>query len=330
MTEDAKKEGQELEADGMFTVWSDNEDPSLAPVVNLPGYEETTEQKVLLSVKKLFKGFEGKSAAELKFESVDGLSTYTENTMSEIRRVRQDAESSDLLNKAAVMSRFWYLGTTVDTALKNGGYGTNAINKLSTALRKSLTYLYQMRAVAVRLTVVDCYLLGMRGLDTTHLRQLAQVKDDATRKGLMKAFVDSIRDTSDKAAMDRAKKAFVAALRSAGSLSEEALNTSDPFNGGSDVQVSPEWNDLMQNIELWTRLLKKPSDTKKTEAICNALADFYLKETAPDAEIRLSEVKEHAETLKAMVKATKDNLEDILKELDSMLETELTSVGVGA
>lgn len=330
MTDEEKKEGQNQAAGAAFIPWSEGEDPSLAPVVNLPGYEEVTEQKVLMSVKRLFKGFDGGTASELKFESVDGLSTYTENTMSEIRRVRQDAESSDLMNKAAVMSRFWYLGTTVDTALKNGGYGTNAINKLSTALRKSLTYLYQMRAVAVRLTVVDCYLLGMRGLDTTHLRHLAQIKDDNTRKGLMKAFVDSIRDTSDKTAMDKAKRAFVVALRASSSVSDTALNTSDPFNGGSDVLVSPEWNDLMQNIKAWAHFLARPSDTRKAEAICRALADFYLKETAPDAEIRLAEVKEHAETLRALAKAAKDNLEEILKELDSMLETELTSVGIGA
>lgn len=307
-------------------VVEETEDPSIAAVIALPGYDAMTDQKVIKSVKSLFNGFEYDADAGGRFETTEQLATYTQNTMEDIKRVRKSSEATDLVNKAAIMARFWYLGSTINDALVKGNYGTGAVNKLATALRKSIPYIYQIRAVATKLTAVDCYLLGMRGLDSTHLRKLAQVKDDSVRSGIISAFIEAYSDTSDPSKIDKAKKQLVSAVNANQNISAEELGTSDPLNGGTDVLVSDEWHAAMRAMNEWTRMLKKPSSEAPTDALCNALADFYLKETVPDAEERLAEIKECAVALKALMQAVTNNLADAIKELDGLEDVELTSV----
>lgn len=192
----------ELQQEQQVTVIEDTEqeDSMLVEGILLPTYEDLTEQNVLKNVREVFHGFSFDSTENFgkRFQDINQLAQYVEASSTDIKACRRKAETADLLQRAAAMARFWYLGTVLDRALKQGSYGTSASGKLASLLGKAVSYIYQIRAVAERLTVTDCYLLGMRGCDSTTLRQLAQIRDDATRSAVIKAFIDSFVDTSDK------------------------------------------------------------------------------------------------------------------------------------
>ena len=308
----------------------DAEDQSMQAVINLPDYAITTEQKVLESVKRSFKGFDPATFCTMpQFSSTDALATYTQATMEDIRNVRQNAEANELSQKAAAMARFWYLGVTIDNALKQGNYGTAAVNKLATALHKSVPYIYQIRAVAARLSVIDCYLLGVRGLDSTCLRKLAQVKEDEVRTQITHAFIDNIQDTSDADKLLQGRKQFIMAVNAAMTMDASELTNTNPMEiGDSEAQeesISPEYATVMKAMRLWSGTLKKLTNEKAVSSLCDAAGAFYLKDDVPDAQKHLDAVTAMAGDLTTALRVAQTNINTMLEELDSLAECQLTT-----
>ena len=295
----------------------DSEDASLLANLRLPGYEAVNDQKVLKSVKDVFKGFDYDASGSV-FASTDDVATYVQNTMESIRKVRERADTVHILQKAAAMARFWYLGDTLDKTLQNSNYGTAAISRLAASLKKSQTYIYQVRAVATRLTVVDCYLLGIRGVEATHLRKLAQIKDDDTRTAILKAFIDGYSDTADPEAAERAKKQFIAALNTSQRMNAIDVTNTDPSEDEDEEDVAPACTATVHMLNKWNRMAEKLASEDEIENFCKVMSDFYITDSIPDAEDRLAAVKELAESTKKMLSIALKNLQDALVEIDSL------------
>ena len=312
-------------------VIDEQEDQSLQDVIALPDYEMTTEQKVLESVKKAFRGFDPEAfcTTTTRFSSTEALAVYTQSTMEDIKNVRKSAEASQLAHKAAAMARFWYLGLTIDNALKAGDYGTAAVSQLATALRKSVPYIYQIRAVAARLSVVDCYLLGVRGLDSTCLRKLAQVKDDCTRQQIAKAFIEHIKDTSDPDKLLQGRKQFITAINAAMTMDAGDMAGSNPMEIGDSTEqeaaVSPEYAKVMRSLRMWEGYLKKFTNEKTVSELCDTAADFYLKDDVPDAQTYLDKVTSMADGLVTALRVASANIKTMLEEMESLAECQLTT-----
>lgn len=304
----------------------DAEPTSISPVITLPDYDDMTEQKVMAGVKDVFKGFDHNPievASQLKDEKA--LAAYAERTIDDIKEVRRSTDMQSMRHRAAALARFWYLGLTLDKALSDNEYGVNAANRLAAAMKVSIPYIYQIRAVSTKLTSVDCYLLGMRGLDTTHLRKLSRVKDEQVRHLMLTTFIRDTPDTSDAARLEQARKRFIAAVNTQQNLTAEDLVATDPLNGGSEVHVSPEYQRVMDAVANWQRMLRKPALEGPIEEACAALADFYLTDDIPEAAERLAEVKQACELTRNLVHKVKSNLDDLLRELECMQTVELTS-----
>ena len=305
----------------------ETEDSSLAVVMALPNYDDMTEQKVVSGVRDVFKGFDSDSKnTGMQIKDENALASYVTRTIAAIHEAREKAESEQLLNKAAALARFWYLGDTINAALSKGSYGANACIKLATAMNKSVPYVYQIRAVSTRLSVVDCYLLGFRNLDTTHLRKLAQIKDDTVRKTLLKSFIDSTPDTGDPKKLDAARRRLVASINACQSMTAEDIASTDPLNGGSEIHVSPEWQRVMDAIAMWQKLLRKPALEGPAEEACGAMADFYITDDTVDAAAHLDEVKNAARLTRDLIAKVKANLDDLDHELECLGTVEVTSV----
>jgi len=300
----------------------EQEDASLASNIALPAYKDVDDGKVARSVKDVFKGFS--TATDIKFNTVDDLGNYVEQAMSSIKEARQTSEAADLCNRAAAMARVWYLGATIDKSLTSSNYGANASQRLATKLHRSVPWIYQIRAVSTKLSVVDCYLLGVRGLGSKHLCRLAQVKDDATRRGIIDTFVSMVK-TSDPVQMEEARKAFVTAVNNDQKKNTLDMESTDPYNGGTAELVSPEYSQLIKAINTWSGWLKKPAAETNIEELCRAASDFFLPASLPDAQSRLDEVKGAALELRALMTTVKNNLEDAIRDLGELQNVELNS-----
>lgn len=300
----------------------EQEDAGLAASIALPQYKDVDDVKVVRSVKDVFKGFS--DATDIKFETVEALGDYVEQSMESIKKTREKSEAADLCNRAAAMARLWYLGATIDKSLTTSSYGANASQRLATQLHRSVPWIYQIRAVSTKLSVVDCYLLGVRGLGSKHLCRLAQVKDDSIRRAIVDTFVTSVR-TSDPVQMEAARRNFVAAINSDQKLSTLDMEGTDPYNGGTAEEASPEYSRLMKSVNNWRSWLKRPASEDGIEELCSAANDFFLPASLPDAQARLDEVKGAALELKALMATVRNNLDDAIRDLGALQDVELNS-----
>ena len=292
--------------------------------VALPGYDETTEKSVIKGIRDVFKGFDPATSVG-QFQNEDALAEYARNTITDINEMRKVSDATQLLHKAAAAARFWYLGQTIDSALKEGAYGSNVIKKLTDALGHSQTYIYEIRNVGIRLSLIDCYLLGMRGLERSDLRKLASVRDDNMRKKLVMAYVEAIKTSADKAKMESARKQLKNGLNAYKNTDAIDLESSDPNNGGTEIEVSPEWTEAMSVIRKWSKMMKPAGEDNTIFKSTAALGNFYLDASVPDAERRLAELKEAAEETALQLRAAKTGIDAILVELDSISGVELNS-----
>ena len=323
--ENTNEEAMVVRQDEAIAAIDENEDANMTAVLKLPGYDSMTPTQVAKGVKDVFKGFDQANAGGSTFADTAALADYAARTMEDIKKADSAATKSMVLFKAAALARFWYLGQTVNQALSNGQYGTGAVNKLATQLGKKVTYIYQLRAVATRLTVVDCYLLGLRMLDTTHLRKLSQVKDDAIRRGIIETFIAAVPDSSDKERYEAARAQLISALNAKQVETIDDVGTSDPLNGGTDTSVSPEYDAVIKQMVDWSKMLHKPSLEGPIEELCSALDNFFLSADVPDAEKRLATVKDTATAMKALMQSVKNNLDDAIRSLDSVMAVELNT-----
>jgi len=300
-------------------------DNMLEGSMRLPTYKDINDAGVQKSVKSVFGDFAYGSASDdmgRRFSDVGQLVQYTNVVFGSIRDKLQATQASTMCTRAASMARFWYLGDTLDKALKEGDFGTNVSNQLAKELNVSVSYIYHIRRVAVKLSAVDCYLLGIRGCDSTHLRKLANIPDDKLRRDILNAFVEQFSDTSDKEAMERARKALNNACAARTSLLE-VDGTSDPSSGDAGIRVSEEWDAVMDVLASWQKMLKKPGEEQPIDDLVRVLGDFHMSSSVPNAKERLIELKDEAERTRALVLAVKNNLEDAVRELDS-----LSAVGI--
>lgn len=327
MSKDEKKTEQEMLPDIVETPEelaldvAGIEDDRLMQTINLPTYSDVTDQKVLKSVRDLFKGFDFDPTGNIAavFEKPESLSGFIQRTFDEISRVTSMQRGNVACSNAAAMSRLWYMSNYLNRALDQGAYGTAVYNKLHQDLGISVGYIYQLRAISTNLSVTDCYLLGLRGITSSTLRRLAyKVKDADKRKAMIKAFVDELPKLMDTSIMERAKRKFIAAINGDSAEDFEAASTTDPSAGGAGYEVSPEYDDLKAHIELWTKMLKKPSQDEPCETFCNAAANFYIGAYLPEAEKHLATMKENIASFKAIIATVKNNLDDIVKELESV------------
>ena len=79
-------------------ITENGEDQSLIEIIELPGYEDLNDSKVLGNVKEVFRDFDYDVTENMgkKFEDTKALAQYVEHSMEDIRTIRSRAEASEL------------------------------------------------------------------------------------------------------------------------------------------------------------------------------------------------------------------------------------------
>lgn len=299
------------------------QEDNLSPVLAIPGYEGMTEARVLTGVRDLFSGFDTRT----NFNGLEDLAKYTESSFNDIRQQTKKVMANSICARAAILARFWYLGDAINQELNTSKYGTGAVSKLAGLLKISVPYVYQIRAVAAKLTAVDCYLLGMRGLDTSHLRKLSQVPDNDMRKAMITQFIEAVSDTSDVESLTQAKRQLLTAINSSRDMDATEVESSNP---GEDTpeeyeQVSPEYAAMHKTLDYWMKVLKPFGDQAKVSKFTGEMADFYIKEEDDPREIYLNKLSDKALELGDLVAKAQAALGDINAELQSLANMQLTT-----
>lgn len=303
------------------------EDASLCTAIELPSFKDTNDAKVLKNVRDVFRGFEFEPTGSVSkmFADTETLAAYIKNTEDDIRKNKFRAQATEIGVSGAAMARFWYMCDYVRRGIEDASYGTAVGPKLAAQLGRSQGLIYQYKHVAENLSVTDCYLLGLRGVKSTALRKLADIKDDDMRRGLVVAFIEAIKDTSDGKSIVDANKALSAALNS-DTKAFDVIATSDPMSGGTDVPVTEEYKATMDQINKWSKALKKLAAPDMLVEFEDTLANFYMNDTIPDAAEHVQTVKDNAAKLRTTILAVKNNLDDAIVQIDSLVGVEVNEV----
>lgn len=296
--------------------------------LELPTYKDVTEATIARSMRDMFKGFSCDANVDIakEFKDIDQLAGYANKTLEDIRDVQNNGESAKIMHTSVALTRFWYLGRDIDNALKSSVYGNGACNKLAAKMKKSVPYIYQLRDVAKQLTKEDCFLLGTRGCTTTTLRRLAQIKDRDVAKQIISAFITDTQDTSDVTKMERATRAFKAAINDACkkvNLLDQSTTNPEEVVDDPSVLVNPSYGEAIKVVDDLERKLKKMTSEEYVCKVCDTLADFAITESVPNAQQRLDEFKARITEVQAMVKVVTEYLADIDRELTSVAKVQV-------
>lgn len=223
-------------------------DASTHEVIDLPTLEDVNDALVYKNVKDVCRGFsfDANESMEKKFQNAEQLANYIESIEVDIKQMCHRAETNVRLHHAAAMARYWYMAYSIDKALTAGDYGTNICKQIAARLRRSEPLIYSIRHVGARLTVSQCYLLGIRMVSASSLRILAGMKDADSRNGIIQAFLNAYSNTENPEECERIKSQFTKALKDGVDPKFLLTCTSDPVAGGTGVQVSDLYSNVMK------------------------------------------------------------------------------------
>lgn len=326
----------ELIDDSTDIVVANSDDIMLADEVDavgfaiaLPTYADVTDEKVIRMVREECPGFTFDANLDYskQFADPDQLADYTEEALDQVHELQQNGTALKLTKSSAALVYFWRTGYVVNYALEHASYGNGAVNKLATKLNKSVPYLYQIRAVATNLTMQDAFLLGMRECcSTTTLRKLAQIKDDDRRRVIINAFIEDTKDMTDATKTERAVKAFRQAINEAlkrvDVIEQDTTNPEAVVDSDAEL-VNASYAAAMDAIRNLNKDTKKLSQEEEICSICDALGDLAVTESVPNAQDWVDRIKEEITHAKEQAVAARDNLNDLLVELDSALHIEV-------
>jgi hypothetical protein len=329
MSEELIEETTELTVAPSADIMIADEQDTVALELALPTYKDVTDEKVLTYVRGVFSGFTYDPSADYarQFSDPKQLAQYVEATMDEIKDKQTDAVSQKLSVNSASLVRFWAMGAVVNKTLEEASYGNGAVGQIASELKKSVPYIYQLRSVATQLTLQDAFLLGMRECcSTTTLRKLAQIRDADRRRTIIDVFIQETQNMSDAPRMERATKQFKVAINEA--LKRVDVLAQDTANPGTEVDdeaelVNAAYAAGMDALRLLNKETRKLSVEETVYQICDALGDFAITESVPNAEDWLQRFKEEVSAAKTQAEAARDNLNDILTELESALHVEV-------
>lgn len=324
-----EEQNQEVTVAASTEVQLADEQETVGFELALPTYTDVTDEKVLHNIREVFPDFSYDASADFarQFADPKQLVAYVSQTMQDIKDKQQFGVAQRLVTNGAALAYFWTMGDVVNKTLERASYGNGAVGQIAAELKKSVPYVYQIRAVATQLTKQDAYLLGMRECcSTTTLRKLAQIRDADRRRQIIDIFIQETQDMSDAPRMERATKAFRVAINEAlkrvDVIEQDTTNPTAVVDNDAEL-VNASYAAAMEVLRLLRKETKKLSQEATVEQICDALADFAVTETVPNAEDWVNRFHEEVESVKTIVETTKEYLDDIIVELNSALHTEV-------
>lgn len=329
MTEAVVEETTDLTAAPANEVMLADEQDTMSLELALPTYADVTDEKVLRSVREVFAGFTYDPSADYarQFQDPKQLAQYIMATTKEIKDKQIDGVSQRLIINSASLVKFWCMGAVANKTLEEASYGNGAVGQIAAEMKKSVPYIYQLRAVATQLTLQDAFLLGMRECcSTTTLRKLAQIRDADRRRQIIDIFIQETQDMSDAPRMERATKQFKVAINEAlkrvDAIEQDTTNPETVVDNEAEL-VNTAYANAMDALRLLNKETKKLSLEETVYQVCDALGDFAITESVPNAADWLQRFKEEVSAAKTQAQQALNNLDDIMTELDSALHVEV-------
>lgn len=295
----------------------------------LPTYADVTDDKIMLEVRRVFGGFTYDDTTDYskEFKDPEEVADYADDCLGQIKDVQTQGTAVKLTKSSAALAYFWFLGAKINNVLEHAKYGNGAVNKIAARMKKSVPFVYQIRAVATNLTRQDAYLLGMRECcSTTTLRKLAQIRDADRRRQIIDVFINETQDMADATRMERAVKAFRMAINEAlkhvDTIEQDTTNPEAVVDSDAEL-VNASYAAAMEAIRLLNGATKKLAAEETVFKVCDAMGDLAITETVPNADDWLARIKEEITAAKNQALTAKSNIDDMLVELDSALQIEV-------
>ena len=321
------QEDDELMLANASSVMLPEDDADDMPALTLPTFKDVNQDSVFKSVRAVFPGFtfDNTDTYQNKFEDSDAIATYMDKALQDINKSQVTGDIAQRTHNSASEGYFWAMCATFDRTLSSSDYGKGVYNTIAARLKKSVPYVYQLRAVAKRLTVEQCFLLGSRNCSQSTLRRLAQIKDDARRTLIINTFIEETHDTSNQQAMEKARKSFFAAISDALKNADYEMDaTSAPEKVDEGPKVTVEFDALMSAFSNLKKVIKILGDETTMTNIADSMSKFYLMDNVPNAEKHFDAAKADATLLRTTFEEIRDDyLPQLIQDLTSVEHSSL-------
>jgi hypothetical protein len=300
------------------------EDDSM--LIDLPTFEDVSDAVINKNMKVVFPGYcVNDGNQELDFDTAEQIAEYADKTFKELDTVTKTSDAVMRLHNAAVAARFRDTCENIDNNMSKKDYGKATYNLLAARLGHSVPWVYQLRAVAKRLTRRECHLLGIRNISRTCIRDCAKIKDDDRRHLLIKTFVEETAGGKTRKELEALERKFRAAVTDAVNGSDvDVAATSDPKALEEGPKVTEEYDALMEAFSTLKKALKIIGDEETMTTISEAMRNFYLMDSYPEAEKLMGSVHSDAEYLsKKFTEVSNDYIAQLIQDLDSVAHTQL-------
>ena len=301
--------------------------------LKLPTYDDVTDANIIKSIREVYHGFTFDAAEDFSkiFADEESLAEYIKDTMADIGEHQKIGQVALRTSNSASLARFWVMGYSADQAISKSTYGDGACKRIADRINRSVPYVYQVRSVGTRLTIKDCFLLGVReGCNTTTLRKLAQIRDQDLCRQIITTFIQSTQDTSDVINVERATRAFKQAIRDAlrpENAVEEA--TTNPMEASENLEeiAGTAYVAGRSAVKKIIKETKFFSNEENVCAVCDAMADFAIVESVPNADKLLADFKVEVDEAITQSKKMLEYLDDMLVQLNSCMAVEVLGEG---
>jgi len=289
--------------------------------IELPGYDDVTEKKVMASIKSTFKDFtfdNGDTVAD-SLVDMDALAGYMKTSVDDICLAKRAIDRDSMARMAAMAGRFWCMSKVIGKALESGRYGEGAVTKLAVKTGYKPAMIYSIRSVSERLSLTDCWLMGARGCTSTHLRKLAAIPDDSVRASVIRAFLGAVSSTADRPLLEAARKQLTEACNRRDSIAfSEQLSTNPEIDDGSPEVETTEYEHGMETLKSLEKMLKPVVDNDKFVTLRDSMGNVFVGPHEDDAKRKVDDLKAAAENVLGMLRCANTHLVDLFTEVQSL------------
>ena len=116
----------------------------------LPTYEDTTDQRVLSSLRDVYKGFSFDANEDFgsRFATMEQVASYVSASIDDINSRQRAAKATSLLQKAASCARCWCMSVVISKVLDASPYGSQAAEKIAANLNLTPGSVHKIAAIS--------------------------------------------------------------------------------------------------------------------------------------------------------------------------------------
>lgn len=278
----------------------------------LPTIDTFTDQKIETAVNEVYRGYTKANPDSMK--SLDQVVQYVRGREAAHSKMLSAGLTTAIKIRAAVNACRWDLGNVIDRSMQNPEFGSKVVPTLAKELGLDESDIVGLQQLNKNVTRVEAYVMGLYGVSTSKLLQIASIPDKNSRDKLVELCCSHGLDLADSAAVSRHVSKIQNALKVALLPQAPAVESSEEEEDEEDVEQEEATFDVVPD--------SVHKAVKTLETLEGMLKPFRSSKLSTDEDNLAAVNPDSLDTGKEVIK----QMVDIIKEKAVFLAKDLNEV----